>query len=73
MYEDGSVTESRALLLESFSSRCLLNDMAAAYLVDWKSKGMYIDTSHTDTNRCDPSPRGVSGTHMFVSVGLASN
>ena len=37
-----------------------------------KYKGIYTDTSHIDTSTCGPSPRGVSGAHVFVSLRFVS-
>ena len=37
-----------------------------------ESKGIYIDTSHTDTNTPAPLSRGQSGGGVFVSIQLVS-
>ena len=37
-----------------------------------ESKGIYIDTSRTDTDTRQQSPRGVSAWHVFVSLRLVS-
>ena len=49
-------------------------DQSSADTLDWvKPKGVYIDTSGTDTNSpaVNPRPRG-DGRHVFVSVDLVS-
>ena len=37
-----------------------------------KAKGVYIDTSHADTNTCRSSPRGDPATDLFVSMCVVS-